>query len=213
MAAMQLLTFVHANPSVPPEIKAQAIETANTAIAYAQNYIAGNPPAAATVPKAEAPVVESKPVQEATTPSTPVPYARIKVNGAYEFISVKPDGCITAGIPTCATVDVSWESYGAISPGCGISGAHDWAGNFGTSGSKTDYIHQDTTINIQCNTASGLVSGAVVVNLITTEIESKVRSLKASITACRHNPIPIGAQDAQCAPYEEQLRVLEPLVH
>lgn len=106
------------------------------------------------------PVESVQPAPKSTSPSV-----GLQVNGQTGTVDILKSSCIQQGIKTCGQAEISWNSVGTIPPGCGILGTTDWSGNQGTNGSQIATIHQDTTIFIQCQTDTGIISSSVEVHL------------------------------------------------
>ena len=155
------------------------------------------------------PVSTTKAPVEDTTPTTPQPSVDLKVNGADGPVLLTPNDCITAGIKTCATATVSWTSQGTTNPGCGITGGYGWAGNFGTSGSKSMAFKGNSTLVLQCNINNNLISDSVIVRLDTTAVTQALKDLNQKYLDCESQPIPLGDIEAQCTTIQEQLNALQ----
>lgn len=161
--ALQLLLAAQ-RPNVPIELKIEAVRVATLAINMAENST-NVLDTTAIVPSTVNPSfgsVDTTPVKQDT------PSVDLKVNDL-DSVDIKPSGCITNFVATCAPVRVSWNSSNVFTNSCSITANNPfpWSGNFGSSGEKTGNVSAtSTTLTFTCNSDSGYIFDSVVINLI-----------------------------------------------
>lgn len=135
VAAIQLLTLVQSNPSLPPEVRDQALSVANNAVAYTQAYL--NAPAGIS-PSSEPQFAPTTPTISSAVPATScVANPQIVLTTNKDSIALDPashglqrdekDSAVTLhGVfaSNCPLVDeTSWSFAASPDPGIGDSGA------------------------------------------------------------------------------------------